>query len=223
MNVKVLWPVSEKQYSEKVFQSNKFKKWIDNLNNNFIVDHIEIIKVHMFGNKVGFIHLEVFATDKSGNPVPGIVFIRGDSVSILTVLVCEATKEKFVVFTNQARIPVGLNVLESPAGMIDEDQPLVKAIEELKGKVGTDIDFSISKLFKLTSGFTSPGSIDERIDIYAYEIMLSSVEIKDLQSLVAGSNSENEFIKLKIVPLKEAMKKTESIVTKLAIYEYLSY
>ena len=222
MNVKVLWPKSEEKFSDKVFESNKFKKWITNLDSNFIVDHIKIIKVHMFGENVGFIHLEVVATDKLGNHVPGIAFIRGDSVSILTVLTCEATNEKFVIFTNQGRIPVGMNVLESPAGMIDEGEPSIKAIEELKEEVGADIDFSTANLFKLTSGFTSPGGIDERIDIYAYEITLSSVEIKDLQGLVTGNGSENEFITLEIVPFNEAIEKTESIITKLALYEYIN-
>ena len=220
IKVRVLWPDSEFKYKESVYSSNKFEKWISNLGSNFNVDHIKIIKVHMFGDQVGFIHLEVFASDKEGNPVPGNAFIRGDSVSILTILTSSDTHEKFVIFTNQARIPVGMNVLESPAGMIDEGDPSIKAIEELKEEVGANIDFSASKLSKLTSGYTSPGGIDERIDIYSYEVTLSSSEINNLQGLVTGSSSESEFIKLEIIPFNEALSRTESLVTKLALYEY---
>ena len=216
----ILWKDSERKYISVVENSMKFKSWLKNLETNFIVTSVAIIKVHMFGSNLGFVHMEVNATDKLGNILPGIVFLRGDSVSILTVLTCESTKEKFVVFTNQARIPVGKNILESPAGMIDEGIPSVKAIEELKEEVGGDIDFSVSTLINLTSGYTSPGGIDEKIDIFAYEITLTSVEIQDLQDLVTGNKSENEFIQLEVVPINEAMDRTESIVTKLALYEY---
>jgi len=205
---------------KELFSSNKWISWVKNMEDNFIVRSIEIIKIHMFGDKVGFIHTEVSAKDKEGHDLPGITFIRGDSVSILTVLICEETREKYVVFTNQARVPVGKNVLESPAGMIDEGVASVKAIEELKEEVGDEIDFSESSLIELTSGYTSPGGIDEKIDIFAYEVTLRAAEIAQLQNKVTGNESENEFIQLDIVELEKALDKTESIITKLALCIY---
>jgi len=206
---------------KKLFNSNKWISWANKIQNNFIVNFVEIIKIHMFGNKIGFIHAEVSATDKEGNAIPGIVFLRGDSVSILTILICKETNKKYVVFTDQARLPIGKNILESPAGMIDEGIPSVKAIEELKEEVAEEIDFTETSLTKLTSGYTSPGGIDEKIDIFAYEVTLHAAEIAKLQNKITGNKSENELIKLNIVEFDLAFNKTESIITKLAILSYI--
>lgn len=205
----------------KLKESQKWILWISNLKNNFIVNDIFVYKIHMFGENVGFVHVEVNCTDLEGNNVPGIAFIRGNSVSILTIIVNSDNNEKFVLFTEQSRVPAGKKLLESPAGMIDEGEPSVKALEELKEEVGLDI-FNNSKLIKLSGGYTSPGGIDEYVDIYVYELSLNSEEIMTLNGSITGNKSENEIIKLKIVPFKDSLNKTESLMTKLALFEYMA-
>ncbi len=212
----------DERYFTEIMNSNKFKKWKTKIEKNFKINDIIIHKVHMFGKKVGFIHAEIIGTDLDGHFIPGIAFIRGNSVSILVVVKNTDTNEKYVILTNQARVPAGKNILESPAGMIDEGNITSKAIEELKEEVGNDLDFSEAKLIPLESGFTSPGGSDEFIDIYAYELSLNSKQIEEIKGRITGEVKENEYIELDIVPFNEVLKKSESIITKLGIYSYLS-
>jgi len=204
---------------KKVLNSKKWTKWIRNLNLHFFVKEINVYKVDMFGDKVGFIYVEVDCTDLNNNPVPGLALIRGDSVSILTVIKNTDDNKEYVVFTEQCRVPSGKILLESPAGMIDEGNILSVAIEELKEEVGFDI-FEKSNLTKLSGGYSSPGGIDEYVDIFAYELFLNTKQINDLNNKVTGNVNENEIIKLKIFPFNLAINFTESLITKLAILEY---
>jgi len=210
-----------KEQQEKLKKSKKWISWISNLEKNFIVEGIFVWEIHMFGENIGFIHAEVNCTDLEGNNVPGIAFIRGNSVSILTIIVNSDNNEKFVLFTEQSRVPAGKKLLESPAGMIDEGEPSIKALEELREEVGLDI-FNSSKLIKLSGGYTSPGGIDEYVDNYAYELFLNSKDIETLNGSITGNKSENETIKLEIVPFKDSLEKTKSLMTKLALFEYMA-
>jgi len=204
---------------KKVLNSKKWTKWIRNLNLHFIVKEVNIHKVDMFGDKVGFIYVEVDCTDLNNNSVPGLALIRGDSVSILTVIKNTDNNEKYVVFTEQSRVPVGKKLLESPAGMVDEGKVSSIAIEELKEEIGFDI-FERSNLIKLSGGYSSPGGIDEYIDIFAYELSLSTEQINALDNKTTGNLNENEVIKLRIFPFDLAINFTESLITRLAILEY---
>jgi 8-oxo-dGTP pyrophosphatase MutT (NUDIX family) len=211
---------SDEIYKDKLFSSNKWKTWFNSATSNFNIKKINIFKINMFGDKIGFVHFEVIGFDKEGNPFPGIVFLRGDSVSIFTVINNKDNGEKFVLLVDQSRIPSAKNILESPAGMVDEGNPSSIAIQELKEEVGSDIDFSQSNLFKLESGFSSPGGSDEFITIYSYELFLSSSDIEKLNGRITGNKNENEFIKIKIVPFDKVFSISESIITKFAAYAY---
>jgi len=204
----------------ELFNSQKWKAWYNKASLNYDIESILIYKVNMFGSKLGFVYMEVFGKDKAGNSFPGIVFLRGDSVSILTTITCTTTSERYIVLTEQNRIPAGKPVLESPAGMLDEGEPSSIAIEELKEEVGTDIDFSNYNLIPLSGGYTSPGGTDEYVSIFCYDILLSPSEIRDLNGRITGNQSENENITLRIMTLDQALQCSESIMTKYAILQY---
>jgi len=213
--------IDKKFLRDSLQKSNKFKKWISNLESNFFVETVYIDNIYMFGpEKVGFICANVSCKDIHGNVLPGISFIRGDSVSIFVVIESIETNEKYVLLVDQARVPAGKNILESPAGMIDEGIPSVKAIEELQEEVGEDIDFSQSRLIELESGYTSPGGSDEFVTIYAYEIKMSEKDIDNLHGRITGNKDEKEYLTLKIIPFDEVFSISESIMTKLAAYSY---
>lgn len=72
----------------------------------------------MFGDKVGFLNLRV-ATEKDGFPLPSYVFIRGPSVAILMIV-----NDKLLV-VEQYRVPIQKNIIEAPAGMLDESGDFV--------------------------------------------------------------------------------------------------
>lgn len=93
-----------------------------------------------------------------GQRVPGIVFMRGGSVGVLPVLIDEKTAEKYIVLTEQARVPVGkASFLEIPAGMLDENGDVVGvAVQEMAEETG--ISLKRSDLCSLGSYYTSPGA-----------------------------------------------------------------
>ena len=68
----------------------------------------------------------------NGKPLPGIVFMRGNSVAILPIV-----NEQYVLLTNQYRIPIGMNFQEIPAGMIDGNEVFCgAAARELEEECG---------------------------------------------------------------------------------------
>lgn len=212
--------LNEKNYNKKaaLLESNKFMKWVKSLEENFLLKSIVIHKIDMFGDKVGFVYAEANLTDKNGNRVPSKAFIRGDSVSIFLVLKDSTTNEKFAVLTYQPRVPAGMYMFESPAGMIDEGDFKFKAIEELKEEVSSDLKLDPEKLIFLERGFTSPGGIDEEVVIYTYEVELSNEEINKLNNKQTGLEGEN--ITLKIVPVDSVLDYSLSMTTRLAAYAY---
>eukprot|EP01047_Picozoa_sp_COSAG01_P019207 COSAG01_NODE_1061_length_11887_cov_151.517557_13_plen_207_part_00 len=83
---------------------------------------IHVQSVDMFGSRVGFVKLrsEAYAITGSGDKVdvPGIVFMRGGSVSVLIVLECEGME--YTILTRQPRVPAAdHNLPEIPAGTLD--------------------------------------------------------------------------------------------------------
>lgn len=212
--------LDEKDYNKKaaLLESSKFKKWLEKIESTFIVESVFVYRVDMFGKNVGFVYAEANLTDKNGNRVPSKAFIRGDSVSIFLVLKDSLTNEKFAVLTYQPRVPAGMYMFESPAGMIDEGDFKFKAIEELKEEVSSDLKLDPEKLIFLERGFTSPGGIDEEVVIYTYEVELSNEEINKLNNKQTGLEGEN--ITLKIVPVDSVLDYSLSMTTRLAAYAY---
>ena len=79
----------------------------------------------LFGKRVGFLKLTSDISDRAGEWLPGAVFLRGPSVSILVMLVLDDvpadSNERYVLLTAQSRIAAGsLEFVELPAGMVDK-------------------------------------------------------------------------------------------------------
>ncbi len=105
-----------------VVNSKPFGDWVKNLDPNIKIgaNGIKIDAVKMFGKKPGFTLLTADATDATTDkPVPGIVFMRGNSVGVLPVLVGPDGSE-YAAIVNQTRVPEGWTdefFLRIPAGM----------------------------------------------------------------------------------------------------------
>jgi len=196
-----------------------FKDFIGKAEHNFKINDIEINKIHFFGtDKVGFIDLTVDVEDKNGNWLPGICFLRGNSVAVLVVLVDEQTKEEFFLLTYQPRVPTGKYIYETIAGMTDGEEVKGQAVNELVEEGGQELKIHTNDLIFLESGYNSPGVLDEWTDIYYVKKEMPKSVIDKFRNRESGL--EEEQIVTVVVTGKEFLKIVESLPSKIAYYAY---
>lgn len=190
--------VSEAE-QKALMKSNKFKTWklsLDHL--TFEFHSVMIESVMMFGSKLGFAMLNVDCVNRrTKTKPPGIVFLRGHSVCILTLLKCE--EQLHMVLTHQPRVAIGGMMLEIPAGMMDEKHHFSGvAARELKEETG--ILLKQDDLTYLGYFYPSPGACDERIICYSVVVEKTVKEMKEMEEKMYGNEKEHEEIHLMIVP-----------------------
>ncbi len=101
------------------------------------------------------------------------------------------TAKQEVLLVKQYRYPIGRDLLELPAGKIDEPEtPLTCAQRELQEETG----YQAQNWRLLWSYFSSPGFTNEKIYLYLAE---------DLRK-IGGIDDQQEIKELKLVPLTEA-------------------
>lgn len=224
------------------------KKLVDE--KKFVVADIIIRGIDMFGPRVGFVNLKINVTDEAGAFLPGIVFMRGGSVGVLTLLKCKSESvynhenlrkrklgdvslkyDYYIVLTSQARIPVGESeCLEITAGMLDGSGNVAFiASKEMKEELAIDIDSK--KLIPLTEAiyedgrgmYPSPGGCDEDIHLFAYCKEVNRDELETFNGRLTGLREEGEKISLKLVKYEEAHRfsRDSKLLSAMFIYEKL--
>ncbi len=188
-----------------------FTNWLAEVDRErFKVQSIHVQSVDMFGPRVGFVKFKVEVTDADGRALPGIIFARGGSVSVLAVLLCEG--KSYVVTTVQPRLATGkFEFVEVCAGMLDGSGNFAGvAAKELKEEL--DIEISASDLTNLSelSGapdgmYLSPGACEETIRFFAFTRTVSRPELNAMQGKCTGALDEGEQITLKIIELDELL------------------
>jgi len=154
-------------------------------------------------NKLGFIYMEILATDKrNGKPVPGVVFLRGGAVAVYLRVVVEG--KKYVVLTRQIRAPIGGLLDEIPAGMMDDKSCFAGvAIKEIQEETGL-VAPSITSLIPLGSPIIpSAGGCDEEIQLYFWETRIKPEIMGKMKLKIFGAPEENESIRLIFIPADE--------------------
>jgi len=191
---------------------------------------ITIQSVDFFGygdkKRIGFIKILTSVKNPKGESIPGSVFLRGGSVTILLIIEPEGAKnERWAVLTVQPRIPAGsLEMVELPAGMIDDAGTFAGAaaneIEEECGiKIPQDklIDLTSLALKDFTSAererleeaiYPSPGGSDEFMKIFAHVYKIPKDTLRDWQGRLTGLRDHGEKITLKLVKLEDLWKET---------------
>jgi len=204
-----------------------FKEWLEKFNTTEMnLKRIHFQSIDMFGKKVGFLKFVAYV-DKDGKSLPGIVFMRGPAVAILTILV-DPTGKEFVLCTNQARVPVGDYLLEVPAGMIDELGNFKGQVAlEMKEETGIEIkDHNLKDLTEMAYGkrfpgiMPSPGGCDEYLKLFVYREQLSKEKITELEGKLTGVVEQGEYIKLKVLPLDKLWQATCDVKAICCLYLY---
>ncbi len=212
LTMNIIWSCEANK--EKVLNCLKFRNWLYKTEKIIKIDSIEIQSVDMFGENVGFIKLRVKGTHDNKN-INSVVFIRGDSVSILFVIKTEA--KKYTALVEQLRVPAGTRVLECPAGMMDEENNIHSvALKEIEEELELSIDKS--NLEFLGKVMNSPGGCDESTSMFAYEHKMTEDELKLLRNKKTGVDSED--ITIRIVPFNDFLKynKTATGVASYFLY-----
>jgi ADP-sugar diphosphatase len=184
-----------------------FSERLESMDPRFKISRVHFQSVDTFGNRVGFIKFQATVCDEKGNKLPGIVFMRGGSVAILSLLKCLG--KFYVILVVQPRLATGrFDFEEIPAGMLDGSGNFIGiAAKELEEELGIKISESeltdLSGLAGLKSGiFASPGASDETIRFYSFCREVDEEELQSMNGRCTGLLSEGEQITLKIVPLE---------------------
>jgi ADP-sugar diphosphatase len=213
---------------EQVKVKKPLREWAETTTKHFTLNFVVVQSIDMFGpKKMGFmkVHADIF--DAQGSDLPSIALLRGGSVGILVVLRCDGTE--YTVITQQARAPIGMKLLEIPAGMLDGDKNFSgAAAKELKEEIGLEI--SGTTLSSLTHPvyheefqgvYPSPGGCDEFIELFLYEEDVTAEKLNTFKGRVLGESSEGEEIKTVVIPLNELIKKAPDMKSLSALMLYL--
>ncbi|HEU5114981.1 MAG TPA: NUDIX domain-containing protein [Candidatus Paceibacterota bacterium] len=201
------------EHAEEALQSHIFTEWKKRLSPWFSVRKIEFQSVDFTRHeprRVIFAKFKAEVYDNEGKLVmPGIVFLRGGAVAMLVVFHCEG--EEYTVLTNQPRFASGSSSFpEIAAGMLDGEGNFAGvAAREMEEELG--ITIKTDELVDLThlansnnwpGMFPSPGACDEFIRIFLYEREITREKLEEFRGKTTGLASENERIKLSVIPLR---------------------
>ncbi|KAJ8102044.1 hypothetical protein POJ06DRAFT_266657 [Lipomyces tetrasporus] len=208
---------------------------------------VDIQSADFFGkakDKLGFLKFTAIVEDDYGRRLPGVVFLRGQSVAILLLVYpshdpeaedpadYDDSKAK-VILTVQPRVAAAsMSVTEIPAGMFDLDDSAEEsgslsftAQRELKEECGLEIKAKdIIPLYTHDGGiYMSAGGCDEQIQFFYCRKLMSESYIKDLEGKFGGAEEEiGERITLRVTPLNELLTATQDAKTFCAFTLYNS-
>lgn len=200
---------------------SKIWNWLETCRQNEIdIRAIHFDAVTMFGPNIGFLYVTAKAFDKENNEIPGICFIRGDSVCCLVIIeeVHDVygfrTGRNLIVAVEEIKLPVGMAIIQTPAGMMDSSNSFRgKMIDELREETGivlptnivrfTDVDRShllTDTLIEFDDFYPSQGGCDEKIKVFACVVKKTSSEVRAMQGSIRGNKAEHEVIKVHLLP-----------------------
>jgi hypothetical protein len=215
-------------------QSQPFQTWWGRMERQteVVVEKVVLSDLSMFGPRVGFSKFTAIVRDReTGVMLPGICVLRGDSVAVLIILSCGdyPTEPKRLLLTRQFRVPVGEEILEVVAGMMDGNNGVMgKAIDEVREEAGILLEsnqlVSLTDWAGLDKGVVmSGGLVDERIHLYSCEVTMTLLEIEQLENQLHGVKEEGEQIRLTTIPLNEAyMVGDAKLLSALYLYQEMS-
>ena len=189
-----------------ILKAPKFQRWFAKIDHTVIdLQSITLSDVDWFcaptaaiaPQQLGFLKLTAKVFDqKTGKPIPGIAFIRGDAVAVLIRVVVGSSA--YFIMCRQLRFPVGGYTLEAPAGMMDASANIsgvmIKEIEEETGLVVPNV----GELIDLGRIIPSAGGCDESIHLFAWNTELSKEAFDEITRKIHGAAGENETIYLNL-------------------------
>jgi nudix-type nucleoside diphosphatase (YffH/AdpP family) len=165
-------------------------------NPDVVVKHVELLASDWY--VVRATTLDIRGSDGTWRTERRETYDRGNGATILLHDVSRRT----VLLTRQFRYPVYVNghpdgmLLETPAGLLDEDDPETAIRREAAEETGVTVG-EVEHVFDV---FMSPGSVTEKIHFYA-----ASYRRDDVDGTHHGVEAEGEDIELVELTVDEAL------------------
>ena len=176
--------------------------------------------IHKKNNELLFALLRADVSDRDGNKLPDILFVRGHACIVVPQLTNKNTGRKAFLMIKQRRIGNGLLNLEFPAGMLDRNinSPSEVARKELYEETGLSV--APANLYPLCDGplYSSPGASDEGIYYFGCSIELTGKDFAAFEGRSISGVSEDENIVVTLRSRKQAEKETASVQVRLGFY-----
>jgi ADP-ribose pyrophosphatase len=119
--------------------------------------------------------------------------------------------EERVVLVRQARPAIGTQLLELPAGLVDEGEDLLPAAQrELREETG----LQGGSWWELTSFWTSPGFVNERVTVFAANGLEEGEPEPD-------AGEDIEVVRWALAELKSRLPELEDATTLIGLLLYL--
>jgi ADP-sugar diphosphatase len=196
---------------ETICAAPKFLAWLDKFPlDKFNLKSINLTDVDFFGSssnpeKLGFLKFKCDVYTKLGEPLDGIVFLRGDCGAVLIVVTDEYGNEN-VMLTEQPRIPTGGYKEEIVAGMFDArvGNTAFNAVlkQEIRQETSLELDENSENYSPLGEFTLSGGGSDEKVHLAVWETQLESEKIAAMKLMQFGEEGSNEKIRLKFYPVE---------------------
>ncbi len=212
--------------AELAASSNLLKNWIQNVSPEFYsITNIEVQSMDVFHNKPHFLKIKASVVQKLVGAHDVIVFLRGDAVVLLAVIIFE--NKKYVLLVNQARLPVGTMIHEFVAGMLDGEADARKVMfrevqeEASLASVAGIVEEDIVPLFDGKKILSSPGIMDEGLYPFYLEKEITDRNVfEKLQGLQGGLAEENENITVNLVLFSDVLQYCNDAKTLATLYLY---
>jgi nudix-type nucleoside diphosphatase (YffH/AdpP family) len=159
----------------------------------------EIISAETLSKR--FVHLQKLTVehdrfDGDRQRVEREVHDHGNAATILLY----DPQRRSVILVRQLRVPPLINgddgwMIETPAGLLDRDDPLTAIVREAMEETGYRID----RAEYLFDAYMSPGAVTEKVSFFAAEI-----DVHERAGKGGGLEEEGEDIEILELPLSEA-------------------
>ncbi|HJP81629.1 MAG TPA: hypothetical protein VJ841_04505 [Candidatus Saccharimonadales bacterium] len=197
----------------EVGRSDLLRNWQKQFDRGWILKQVWISDgVKSTDGVVRMLFAAITLSDREGFDHQRIVFLRGGTTDVLTILVTPDGREH-VAYVEEKRVAIGRTFLTNAAGMIDGNElPVMAAIRERGEEVGGDsITWStpISLNRKILGDdipmYVSPGGTDETVFFYVTKANVTWAQMRALDGSIGGLKEEDELTTVRITPIKHAI------------------
>jgi ADP-sugar diphosphatase len=213
---------------ELLLKSSVFGDWFAKASPNFEIKRVKFLTILEVKRNnepfVLFTSVDVEALGSNGQKLPSRLLLRGDAVVVLVVL--KALSGDYVLTVQQDRLGCAEpSLIEAVAGMLDNEDPLMVALKEVKEETGLTV--TSKELIPLNlkvdgdnHWLESVGLTDESLHYFCVERNVSDAELKIWDNKVTGCAEENEFIVTRVMKIDEALRDLRDSKTVFSILLY---